>query len=222
MHLERLSMKTLFTAIILLMLSICALGQNLNSKRKFNGILIGQGKYILSSEKLDYEHKFKKKSNDSTIYSFDFQDVESIGTLGTGTEMLITKDRIFIGAFFVSDNQFEKLMDFGLKTGERWTVNNLFCFNKSTITFELKYFDNIAMDTIYQFKVDGEGQCSHTDPVKKIHGSKKLGLVRLDYILPTSSFHPNIYDRAIFVSSDYLRRGKLESFYRDGLIRDPR
>jgi hypothetical protein len=78
------------------------------------------------------------------------------------------------------------------------------------------------MDTIYQFKVDGEGKCSHTDPVKRIYGSKKLGLVRLDYLLPPSSFHSNIYDRAIFVSSDYLRRGKLESFYRDGLIRDPR
>lgn len=215
-------MKILFPTIILLTLTFCALGQNLNSKRKFNGILIGQEKYILSPQKLDYEHKFKKKSNDSTIYSFVFQDVESIGTLGTGTEMLITKDRVFIGTSFVSDNQFEKLMDFGLKTGERWTVNNLFCFNKSTITFELKYFDNIATDTIYQFKVDGEGKCSHTDPVNRIYGSKKLGLVRLDYLLPPSYFHPNIYDRAIFISSDYLKRGKLKSFYRDGLIKDPR
>ena len=217
------SMKTLISTILLLStLSICALGQKLNSKRKFNGILIGQEKYILSPQKLDYEHKFKKKSNDSTIYRFVFEDVESLATRGTGTEMLVTKDQVFIGASFVGDNQFEKLMDFGLKPGERWTVANLFCFRESTITFELKYFDNIPNDTIYQFKIDGVGICSHTEPVKRIYGSKKLGLVRLDYVFQPSFFHTNIYDRAIFVSSDYLRRGKLKSSYSDGLIKDPR
>ncbi len=217
-------MKTVLQTILLSTLSISVLGQELNSKRKFNGILIGQEKYILSPQKLNYEDKFKRKSNDSTIYSFAFQAVEGIG-MGN-SEMLITKNQVFIGTSLIEigadDYKFEKLMDFGLKGGEKWTVNNLFCYNKSVIIFEAKYFDDIPKDTIYQFKVNGEGICSHTDPVKRIYCSKKLGLVRLDYFLPPSYFDSNIYNRAIYVSNDYLRRGELKSFYSNGRIIDPR
>lgn len=114
----------LLSTILLATLSMCALGQQLNSKRKFSGILIGQEKYKLSPRKLDYEHQFKRKSNDSTIYSLDFQDVAVIGN--GKTEVLITKAQVFIGTSFIEagayDYQFQKLMDFGLKTGEHWTV----------------------------------------------------------------------------------------------------
>lgn len=221
MYQERLYMKKLLQTIVLITFWTSVFGQELHSRRKFNGILIGQGKHILSPTRLDYKHKFKKKLNDSIIYSFEFQDVEGIGTPDTA-EMRIVRDKIYIGPYFDGDNEFEKLMDFGIKVGQQWTARNLFCFNNSTITFETKYFDNIAKDTLYQFRVDGKGLCSHTDRVTRIYGSRKLGLVRLDYSLPPSSFQTNIYGRAIFVSDDYIRRRKLNSLYKGGLIKIPR
>ena len=194
-----------------------------NSKGKFNGILIGQEKYTLSPQKLEYEHKLKSKSKDSTIYSFDFQDVTGQGV--EKTEMLFTKDQLFIGWSHTEigayDYQFQKLMDFGLKSGDKWAVKNLFCYPKSTIIFESKYLDKILNDTVYQFRIDAGYHCSHTDPAKRIYGTKKLGLVRVDYSLEPS-LNPNKYDRAIFVSDDYLKRGELKRVYRDGLIKDTR
>jgi hypothetical protein len=216
-----MTLRALLTIILVTTLSTQVLGQELNSKRKFNGILVGQEKFERASHSLEYRHKFKRESSDSTFYVLEFQNVESIQTGDKGTEMLKIKDQIFIGTSLSPSSeikQFEKLMDFKVAVGESWTARNLFCANTSTITFELKYFDNLANDTIYRFKVDVAGLCSHTDPVKRIYGSKKLGLVRLDYQLLSDTFNSSEYEYAIFIADNYLSRRKLKALYEAGQI----
>src|SRR6185295_161693 len=146
-----------------------------------NGVLTGSVDFKLSSAEFPYEQKFVKQSADTLIFRFRFQDV-----FLEEANMAVRKDQVFIEMQemkSLAQSRFQKVLDFGLKRSEWWTVEFLFNYKSAKIIFEKKNLDNIIQDTIYQFKVVGQGPFSHTDQITRIYGSRKLGLVRVDSFL---------------------------------------
>lgn len=79
---------------------------------------------------------------------------------------------------------------------------------------------NLALDTLYQFKVNGEHFWSHVEPITRIYATKKLGIVRVDStfepeILPP----PNKFEKTIYVSNDHIKRSRLKDYFNKGLLK---
>jgi hypothetical protein len=215
--------QNIMLTVISFTIATSAVGQQFTDqkvKRIFSGILIGSSGSELSSTKLLYEQELLKKSTDTSVYIFWFQDV-----FPEETEVLTIEKRVFVNikerASLSEDNQeYQKLLDFGMSTNDQWKTNFLFRCNTATIVFERKNWDNLIQDTLYRFKVSGQRYWSHVEPITRIYATKKLGIVRVD-----STFEPqmlpsrNKFEKAIFVSNDYIKRSRLKDYFKKGLLR---
>lgn len=189
-------------------------------KRHFNGIWIGnEGTQVGPAGIM--ENEFIMRSGDTLIYSFSFDFV--FGLLDAPTKVFVLHKEVFIDikhqAVLTSDRKrYQKYLDFGLSPEAQWHVEWLFDCQSAVIQFEKRAWDDIAQDTLYQFKVTGSEYSSHSEPVNRIYATRNEGLVRVDYTIQESSLFPQKYKRLVIVSDDYMKRSRLKKYYKMGLL----
>jgi hypothetical protein len=192
---------------------------NKKVNRIFSEILISSSGFEVNSNKFPYEQVLLKKSADTSVYKFSSDLV-----FWEETEMLTIDKKVFVNLkgmkTLSTDNQkYQKLLDFGLSPNDQWKTSWLFHYNTATIVFEQKSWESLVLDTLYRFRVNGKGLASHTVPTTRIYATKRLGIVRIDSKFQPESMHPNRFEKAIFVSKDYIKRSRLKDYFKKGLLK---